>query len=370
MEIDPHVNVGRLDPGGDISTADSEGIPGADGPDGLPARASDGPPGSDGHEALILIYHRVAECESDPWSVCLSPRRFAEHLEVMRRHATPTRLRDLAGILRAGSAFDRNVVVTFDEGYVDNLNFAIPTLVRLGFPATIFVSTSFVGDTREMWWDELERIFLRPGTLPELVTFSVGPQTYEWTLGDSALYPPEVWREHLDWRYPQEPPTPRHSVVASLQDLFMPLQDASRQATLDELRAWAGIGRDGRPSHRLFTVAELNELDGTGLVEIGAHSVSYSSLADLSPDSMRESVLRSRSDLEAMLGHPPASFAYPLGDYTPEAAAAVEEAGFVCACAATQTYVGRASDPYRLPRVDAHKLTAEELERELLRWFA
>ena len=51
--------------------------------------------------ALILFYHRVAEVDCDPWSLCVTPQHFAEHLEVLRQYRYPMRLQQLNQALRA-----------------------------------------------------------------------------------------------------------------------------------------------------------------------------------------------------------------------------------------------------------------------------
>jgi peptidoglycan/xylan/chitin deacetylase (PgdA/CDA1 family) len=114
-----------------------------------------------------LVYHRINELRSDPWALGVTPRRFAEHLEVLRDCARPIRLEQLSGALLDGSLPDRSVVVTFDDGYADNLYNAKPLLERYDVPATVFVTTGYVGSGREFWWDELDRLLLQPGTLPE-----------------------------------------------------------------------------------------------------------------------------------------------------------------------------------------------------------
>src|SRR5215212_2473620 len=69
-------------------------------------------------KVLILLYHRVAQSRSDPWSLAVAPRHFAEQLEALRQRATPIRLQQLFQ-----TSFDdlpvRPVVVTFDDGYAD-----------------------------------------------------------------------------------------------------------------------------------------------------------------------------------------------------------------------------------------------------------
>src|SRR5687767_8520588 len=80
--------------------------------------------------ALILVYHRVTQIDSDPQLLCVGPRRFAEHMEVLRKDYHPLSLRDLQQRVRDGGIPRKGVVVTFDDGYADNLYEAKPLLER------------------------------------------------------------------------------------------------------------------------------------------------------------------------------------------------------------------------------------------------
>jgi peptidoglycan/xylan/chitin deacetylase (PgdA/CDA1 family) len=81
-------------------------------------------------------------------------------------------------------------VVTFDDGYVDNLHNAQPILERDDVPATVFVTTGFLGSDRAPSWDELEVILRGPAPLPaELratVLFTALPEASQrWEIGES-----------------------------------------------------------------------------------------------------------------------------------------------------------------------------------------
>ena len=86
---------------------------------------------------LILLYHRVARVDSDPWSLCVTPEHFSEHLEVLRKHR-PIRLDQVkpSGWRAGGSR--ASVAITFDDGYADNLYEAKRLLERYDIPATFF----------------------------------------------------------------------------------------------------------------------------------------------------------------------------------------------------------------------------------------
>src|SRR5579872_5673753 len=72
-------------------------------------------------EAAILCYHRVFDASFNRWGLALSPEFFQEHLEYLTRHYTLLSLTRLAALLRERKAPDRSVVLTFDDGYADNL---------------------------------------------------------------------------------------------------------------------------------------------------------------------------------------------------------------------------------------------------------
>jgi peptidoglycan/xylan/chitin deacetylase (PgdA/CDA1 family) len=119
-----------------------------------------------GRWGMILLYHRVCESPLDPWQLSVTPRHFAQHLEVIRRKWRPMPLGPLVRALREGQRLERAVAVTFDDGYADNLLAAKPLLERYDIPATVFVATGCLEGGWGFWWDELESLLLRAGELP------------------------------------------------------------------------------------------------------------------------------------------------------------------------------------------------------------
>src|SRR5262245_1755138 len=141
-----------------------------------------------GPRALILMYHRVTELPSDPHLVAVTPKHFCEQLEMIRKHYMPIRLQQLVEALQGGEAPKRAVVITFDDGYADNLHKAMPLLEHYDIPATVFVTAGVVGSQREFWWDELDRLLLQPGILPAKLRLKINGSTFDFQLGEASTY--------------------------------------------------------------------------------------------------------------------------------------------------------------------------------------
>ena len=324
-------------------------------------------------KVLILLYHQITEALSDPWGLAVAPRHFAQHLEVLRRHAQVIRLQQLSQALLDGSLPEKSVVVTFDDGYADNLHNAKPLLERYGVPATVFLTTGYTGGERESWWDELDRLLLQPGTLPEKLCLSISGDTYQWELGEAAYYSEDASLRYRKWRAWKGVPTARHHLYRSLWELLNPLTEGEQRKVLDELLTWAGAEPTVRPTHRFLTLEEVVALAQGDLIEIGAHTVTHPALSELPAASQREEINKSKARLEAILERPITSFAYPYGKqchYSAETVGIVREAGFSCACSSFVGVVEQTTDPFQLPRSRVPDCNGERFAKRLSRWFS
>jgi peptidoglycan/xylan/chitin deacetylase (PgdA/CDA1 family) len=105
-----------------------------------------------GRVPMILMYHGVAEVAEDPNQLCVTPSRFAEQMTWLKRHGLHgVAIGTLVDAMRAGR--QRGLVgITFDDGYVNVLEAALPELLRHGFTASMFIISGRLGRSNE--WDE------------------------------------------------------------------------------------------------------------------------------------------------------------------------------------------------------------------------
>ena len=315
----------------------------------------------------ILLYHRIEETTADPWAMSVTPRHFAEHAEILRRHAHPIRLSQVPDALAAGRLPRRAVVVTFDDGYADNLVWAKPVLEHQDIPATVFVISGSLEDQCEFWWDTLERLVLRPGHLPSRLEL---PGGFMWELGAGSCYPDGEARRLQGWRAWEPPPSGRHALFQALWAWLRSLATDEQRAAMAALQRWAGDTAAGRPARPSLTPAGVTALVAGGLIDVGAHTVAHPALAALAPSAQQREIRRSKVELEEILARAVTCFAYPFGrrcDYTAESVALVREAGFTLACANVAGLAGRASDPYQLPRLPVGDWDGEEFAKWLFR---
>jgi peptidoglycan/xylan/chitin deacetylase (PgdA/CDA1 family) len=93
----------------------------------------------------VLMYHSISRPEVDHDPLCVSPERFEAQMLYLKRHnLRGVSMKELYLALNAREAADL-VGVTFDDGYVDFLDAAVPTLEKLGFSATVFVVSGMLG---------------------------------------------------------------------------------------------------------------------------------------------------------------------------------------------------------------------------------
>ncbi len=322
---------------------------------------------------FILLYHRVGESPTDPQQLAVTPAHFAEHLQVLRDYGRAIPLRQLSDALRERSPLCGNPVLTFDDGYADNLHYAKPLLERYDTPATVFVTSGRVGTDGEFWWDDLDRLLLQPGTVPNTLRLDLDGSSYHWQLDEASHYDEEAFRRNRGWSALEaSDPGSRQRVYRSLCALLRPLPEELRRTAQAELQAWAGSTANGRPSHRTLSEDEVRRLADGGLVEIGAHTVSHPVLSALSERAQKQEITESRSRLEAILGHPVESFAYPYGtraDYLTATAHIAREAGFTSACSNFEGIIGANTDPYQLPRFVVRNWDGQEFDRQLGEWL-
>jgi peptidoglycan/xylan/chitin deacetylase (PgdA/CDA1 family) len=299
----------------------------------------------------ILMYHRIGRDDIDPWGLAVPAERFDEQLAWLKRHRVVLPLAEFARAHQKGKLPRRAIAITFDDGYACNATAAAPLLIAHSLPATIFVTTGPIAEGREFWWDELQQIVF--ATERTRLDLAVGGQVLPFDLG--------ARRDGELWLHQQPPSNDRQEAFMAIWRALRALEAPQQSAALERLREQAGVPEGARDSHRPMALDEVKALGKTGLIEIGAHSITHAALSEHDEAAQREEIEGSRRACAAIIGRTPTSFAYPFGDYTAATVELVRAAGFEAACTTDMAPVTARSDVMALPRLQVEDWSAPQL---------
>lgn len=274
---------------------------------------------------IVLIYHRVLP-QPDPMLPDVPDKTmFAMHMRVIARYFRVAPLRQALVDLQAGTLRCPTVAVTFDDGYADNLEVALPILQQFSIPATVFVAPGFL-DGGLMFNDAVTEIFRQaPAGKFDLEQHGLG----SWQIED--------W---VSRRFAAS------KVIMQIKYLSL----EQRRVLIGQLALQAGATL---PDNLMLSSEQLRQLHSAG-VAIGAHTLNHPILARLDDVEAGQEIRASKAHLEQLLGSPIDLFAYPNGkpgvDYLPQHAQQAAAAGFKFALS-TRDAVARTGEPaFEIPR--------------------
>ena len=242
------------------------------------------------NKVLILFYHRINMFERDYHQLCVSPENFRDQIQYLKEHYMLVRFEEDWNQLDSDA-----VVITFDDGYLDNLQFALPILEELQVPATIFVSTGTMEQAKELWWDELEYLLLNGSHLPGYFQLEDSEFGYRWNTGTFEY---------------------RENCYRSIHHLMKNFVDPNkREEWMEQLWRWRGLERKARKENLTVSEDECRILARSKMISIGAHTVNHPSLAVLNRAEQEKEIASSIDRLSDILGEQIILFSYPFGSY-------------------------------------------------------
>ena len=276
----------------------------------------------------VVIFHRVHLVPDPLFPEEVDCDRFNEICAWLSAWFNVLPLDEAVARLLAGSLPVRALAITFDDGYADNHDVAMPVLKAHGLCATFFVATSFL-DGGRMWNDTVVES-VRGCTAPALA------------LADLGL--PGIGTLALDTA------ASRRSAIDALLGAIKYLPPAQRQAAVDGLAERAQVDL---PATLMMTSPQVRALADAGM-QIGAHTATHPILARLDEGAALQEMRHSRAVLEDLLGQPVRSFAYPNGrpgrDYLPRDVSLARQAGFELAVSTAPGAARAGDDVFQLPR--------------------
>ncbi|WP_375407989.1 polysaccharide deacetylase family protein [uncultured Methylobacterium sp.] len=228
-------------------------------------------------------------------------------------------------------------VLTFDDGYRDNLDHAAPVLARHAVPWTLFVTSDFADGRGRLWWIELERAIAR----------------LERVRLDAAS------GEGLDL-----PAADAIQKSAAFAAVYRRLRAGPEERLLESIAGLcveAGFAAGGVAGELCLPWPDLARLAADSAVTIGAHTVSHPMLAKHERETAAFEIAQGRDRIAARLGVPVRHLSYPVGDRTSAAGrefALARDLGFITAVTTRpgHLFAGHGRHLHALPRVSVNGL--------------
>jgi peptidoglycan/xylan/chitin deacetylase (PgdA/CDA1 family) len=298
---------------------------------------------------LVLIYHRVTELENDPFQLAVTPDKFKTQIECLKRYKQVLSLQEFLNKIKRNDPLANCALITFDDGYLDNLHRAKPILENLKVPAVFFITAGMINQNREFWWDELENIFFSANSLPNCHPFYSRRKKFLRALTESEN---------------------RQAAFLELHQIFKYMPRGKREKILNDLFNLAGLDRNKvRSTHRIMNPDEIKTLSCTSQFEIGSHSMCHDAFKSLSQLSLIHEIDESKKILELIIGKPVTSFCYPFGlkrDIKRRAIQCVMKSGYSCAFTNIPGTFFPQDNLFLIPRILVRDWEPLEFEEKLL----
>jgi peptidoglycan/xylan/chitin deacetylase (PgdA/CDA1 family) len=263
---------------------------------------------------VVLNYHRIGNPDEDlfdPGVFSASADQFDNQISHLKRHVSLVTLEEALAYIEGSEKTKTRrcrVLVTFDDGYLDNYSIAFPILHAHGTQAVFFLATSMVGSFDIPWWDQIAYLVKNAGRRRYVLSY------------------PANLAVDID----------RNGFAKSLESILRSYKKPGNADPARFLRELEGK-TEGKPlpetSRRFLNWDEAREMKRAGM-EIGSHTHSHQVLGQLKPERQLEELSISRAILKQQLGAETNVLAYPVGSRTSfnrETQRMAREAGYRCA---------------------------------------
>jgi len=274
----------------------------------------------------ILIFHRILSVPDPLRPGMPDACRFDRLMGFFAKNFNVLPLAEAVNRLKAAILPRRACCITFDDGYADNLTIALPILEKYRLPATVFVASGYL-DGKRMFNDiVIDAIAHAKVEVLDLRSLELG--IYQLTNVDEKL-----------------------AAVSAILERIKYSQPELRNQQVQEIVKAAGCGPLSQ--NIMLTSDQLRELSNRG-IEIGGHTCNHPILTSLDDEEALNEIVVGKQQLEAIIGKPVTSFAYPNGkpgrDFAPRHVELVKQAGFTLAVTTAHGVADAYSDVFQLPR--------------------
>lgn len=307
------------------------------------------------NRAVVLMYHRVlapdqTDLSFSASSIVVTPETFERQMRLLHRWFNPVEAKKLLSMLSGEIDWlPRSCLVTFDDGWFDNAENALPILSKTRIPATIFLATGFIG-TQDCFWQERLTALLyeewRKQGIKSTILRDVGA-THLLTDGT-----PNV-REQIRDMVTSIKGWPRADIASLINRIAINYPSATSPSSVDRFMTWDDARR----------------LQASGWVTLGSHAHSHTPLTMLTEGALNDDLAQANAILNTELGERTRLFAYPNGDHDGRTSSAVHSAGHPLAFTTESGLVAPGDNRLSIKRINISEVGTDSNARFLCRLF-
>lgn len=296
--------------------------------------------------ASVLMYHRILpkkQLINNYSGIIVSVENFEKQIVWLKKYKTIISLDELLNI-KSVEELKNKVILTFDDGYLDNLTYALPILEKYSAPATVYITNRFLHGDATMWWEELNYILQNRKNL-------------------------EFNFQGVDYCFKADSPKSIDSTYKKLRALFVSLDYKDQNILLSTLR---GNNPIMNFKSEVLDIQNLKKLASSSLITIGSHTVNHLVLKQQNADMSFSEIAHSVSDLESILNKKIEHFAYPFGspnEVSPREVEFCKKIGLKTATTTSYGFYDLNSNLLMLPRIAIKDRTTEKHLRVKLSGF-
>ena len=291
-------------------------------------------------ELLVLGYHRILPNTHPEFEVMepgmrVRPETLDMHIQVLKKYFEIVDLNDWVKRVKSNKTVpNKAVALTFDDGWVDNYEYAYPILKHHGVLATIFLVSSMVGTNKQFWSERVSNILSY-----------IKNNDMKVCDGNQIK-----WFEQFQFDFRDEGSFGECGVSA----LISRLKQLPDHEIYESLAAFSGVENQFFSSICMLNKEQLLEMAASGLVSYGAHTRSHYRLNKITDAGLLEDeILGSKQDIESMLNIEVNGFCYPNGDFNNETLDVLSDE-FQYACTTRKGWNSTKSDLLLLNRILLH----------------
>ncbi|GAA4755695.1 polysaccharide deacetylase family protein [Flavisolibacter ginsenosidimutans] len=321
-------------------------------------------------KVVVLMYHRVANVEADPWQLAVSPENFEAQLKLLRKKykvITPQQLLKQNPRWRLGK---NRVCITFDDGYLDNFTTAKPLLEKYRCPATFFITTHSLQTAKPYWWDELQEIIFSAPKLPSPFLLEIAGTKIVCELENGGTLTSGQEAKQKEWIWSDEPPTQRCRLYFSLWEKMRSLPQSEIEASLVQLKEMIGGMKMTLHDSMPMTIINLKDMSRQTLFQIGLHTHTHPVLSDHSFAFQQKELEENKKILEQVCGYPITILSYPHGRFNDDTLALAKDLKLTAAFTTMPEPAMSYSPPHKLGRYQVLNWNEEAFDSFLKKTFA